>query len=67
MFQDFSVVAHSITGSEVKELKWSDRELKLPDPEISSTLCSKSSREQLVCRILVTAADDSTHLIQQDG
>ncbi|CAB3236109.1 unnamed protein product [Arctia plantaginis] len=65
---DFSAVAHSVsTGSEVKELQWSDRELKLPDPEISSALCTKSSREQLVCRILVTAADDSTHLIQQDG
>uniref|UniRef100_A0A2A4K944 ER membrane protein complex subunit 1 n=1 Tax=Heliothis virescens TaxID=7102 RepID=A0A2A4K944_HELVI len=66
--QGFTMKANSVTtGAELPELRVSDRELKLPDPEVSSAVCTKSAREQLVCRILVAAGDDSVHLMQQGG
>lgn len=67
-FQGFSMRANSVsTGAEVAELRTSDRELRLPDPEVSSAVCTKSAREQLVCRVLLTGGDDSVHLMQQGG
>ncbi|XP_075975796.1 ER membrane protein complex subunit 1-like isoform X2 [Anticarsia gemmatalis] len=64
----FSVSAHVVSsGAEVKELRWSSRAARVPEPELSAALCSRSARELLACRILVTAADDSSHLLQQDG
>ncbi|XP_035440755.2 ER membrane protein complex subunit 1 isoform X2 [Spodoptera frugiperda] len=66
--QGFSMRANSVsTGAEVAELRTSDRELRLPDPEVSSAVCTKSAREQLVCRVLLTGGDDSVHLMQQGG
>nr|XP_049693308.1 ER membrane protein complex subunit 1 isoform X1 [Helicoverpa armigera] len=65
--QGFSIQANSVSGAELPELRMADRDLKLPDPEISSAVCTKSAREQLVCRILVTGGDDSVHLMQQGG
>lgn len=62
------MTAHSVsTGAELPELRVSDRNMKIPDPEVSSAVCTKSNREQLICRILLNGGDDSVHLMQQGG
>ncbi|KAJ8719185.1 hypothetical protein PYW07_016741 [Mythimna separata] len=66
--QGFTMTAHSVaTGAELPELRVTDRNLKIPDPEVSSAVCTKSNREQLVCRVLISSGDDSVHLMQQGG
>ncbi|XP_028044112.1 ER membrane protein complex subunit 1 isoform X1 [Bombyx mandarina] len=64
----FTLTAHNlVSGQRVNEIGWSDRSLSIPEPELSAVICTKTAREQHVCRILVTAADDASHLIQQEG
>ncbi|KAL0881921.1 hypothetical protein ABMA27_001680 [Loxostege sticticalis] len=64
----FSLIAHSAsTGKEVTEVRCSDPSLRLPEPELAAVICSKTPRELHACRLLVTAADDSLHLMQQAG
>ncbi|KOB77645.1 Uncharacterized protein OBRU01_03726, partial [Operophtera brumata] len=61
----FQLTAHSITtGVALPDIQTSDRNLRIPEPEISAVLCSKA-REHNICRILLTALDDATHLMQQ--
>ncbi|KAJ0177967.1 hypothetical protein K1T71_006840 [Dendrolimus kikuchii] len=64
----FHLKAHSIaTGNDIPEIHCTENIVNIPDPEISGTMCTKSAKDQLVCRILVTAADDSLQLMQQEG
>ncbi|XP_052754420.1 ER membrane protein complex subunit 1 [Galleria mellonella] len=63
----FFLTAHSVsTGQEVPEIQCSNKDLHIPEPEISAAMCS-AARENHVCRVLVTGADDASHLMQQGG
>ncbi|XP_049871147.1 ER membrane protein complex subunit 1 [Pectinophora gossypiella] len=63
----FSLTAHSASsGIEVPDIDYSSRSNGLPEPEIVASMCTRA-RDQLVCRILVTTADDAGHLLQQGG
>lgn len=65
--QGFKLTAHSITTGNVQpDIQTEDRNLRIPEPEISAVLCSKA-RDQNICRIVLTAADEATHLMQQGG
>lgn len=57
---------NAATGAEVPELRMLEPELKLPEPELAAVTCSRA-RDQLACRLLLTGADDSVHLMQQGG
>ncbi|CAH2040810.1 unnamed protein product, partial [Iphiclides podalirius] len=64
----FSLIAHSVsTGKEVPEIKCSDRDHRIPDPELAAVMCTKTAREQHACRILINGADDAIHFVQQAG
>ncbi|XP_041988804.1 ER membrane protein complex subunit 1 isoform X2 [Aricia agestis] len=63
----FSLRAHSIeTGKVIPEIS-STEKVNIPEPDLLAGMCSKSGREQHVCRLLVGAADDAVHLMQQAG
>ncbi|XP_073952137.1 ER membrane protein complex subunit 1 isoform X1 [Choristoneura fumiferana] len=62
----FSMVAHSLGGAGVGELGWSQGGA-VPEPALAAALCARGARDQLACRVLVTAADDSVRLVQQGG
>ncbi|XP_063827135.1 ER membrane protein complex subunit 1 [Ostrinia nubilalis] len=62
----FSLTAHSAsTGAPVSEIRSSDAAFRPVEPELAATLCSTTPREMHACRLLITAADDSVHLMQQ--
>ncbi|KAI5633589.1 hypothetical protein NE865_13691 [Phthorimaea operculella] len=61
----FRLAAHSVsTGAEVPDIGSNEVNQNIPEPEITAAMCTKS-KEQLVCRVLVTAADDASHLVHQ--
>ncbi|XP_037296873.1 ER membrane protein complex subunit 1 isoform X2 [Manduca sexta] len=63
-----SLSAHVLSsGRVVPEISISDDSLSIPEPEISTVMCTKTAREQHACRILVTGVDDASHLLQQGG
>lgn len=68
LFQGFSLKANSVTtGKEVPEIKCSDQNLHIPEAELAAVMCTKTTKEQYACRILVNGADDAIHLLQQGG
>lgn len=70
LFQGYTLTAHNLAngGVEMLDIKSSDKTLQIPEPELSAMLCSKSQGRDLhVCRILITGADDASHLIQHGG
>ncbi|CAH2239621.1 jg19142 [Pararge aegeria aegeria] len=64
----FQLTAYSIsTNSEVTEIQCSDPTMSIPEAEFLAVMCSRKAKEQYACRLLVNAADDALHLMQQGG
>ncbi|XP_050349636.1 ER membrane protein complex subunit 1 isoform X1 [Nymphalis io] len=64
----FTLTAHSVsTGTEVTDIYCSDKTLNIPKPELLAVMCTRTSREQNVCRLLINAADDAVYFMQQGG
>ncbi|KAL4702027.1 hypothetical protein ACJJTC_014040 [Scirpophaga incertulas] len=64
----FSLVANSLeSGKEISEVGSTNKSLKIPEPEIASAVCSRVARDAQACRLLLVAADDAMHLMQQEG
>ncbi|XP_039750200.1 ER membrane protein complex subunit 1 isoform X2 [Pararge aegeria] len=64
----FQLTAYSIsTNSEVTEIQCSDPTTSIPEAEFLAVMCSRKAKEQYACRLLVNAADDALHLMQQGG
>ncbi|RVE41979.1 hypothetical protein evm_013369 [Chilo suppressalis] len=63
----FFITGHSLaTGKEVAEIRRPASGLSIPSPEISAVTCG-TSRDVQPCRLLVTAQDDASHLLHQNG
>lgn len=64
--QGLALSAHSITtGKEIQDIYCSET-VNIPEPKLLAVMCTRS-REQSACRILINAADDALHLMQQGG
>ncbi|GBP90129.1 ER membrane protein complex subunit 1 [Eumeta japonica] len=64
----YFLTAHDLaTSKEILNIKSKEQQLSVPNPEFLSVMCTRTAREQYVCRILVTSDDDSVNLLQQEG